>query len=663
MSDEGNSVLKNFFKGVFGKKFFSSSRTHRSSLIAHHFPRRCPLAQALFPAAAYLLCSGISLGLATSVFQPARRRSEIRILHLTLTSLGCWYLLLAVVAIAPELGGALLDHLKAIIGTLLIASGVALLTATLRRFSGDSLEYRSQMIMIRAVVITIIAINAAAIYDEKYYVVAMRVVRAVYWFFASLFLILGLQVIHNLHRGLPEKRRSQFGRAIFGPPIAAKAVTSREWWAYLTLVVGSALSFHVYRGLSTGSTAVIASLLPLVALASFVYLQFRAIFVDVIVRRGTVLLILFVTGWLYFRYLGGREGVLSAGGLLFVLFWIAFNGPVARLLDRQLFGRPDHIRLVQRMSIEMMRFIERESLIRHVTSNLRSALGANWVRFLEDGAVVDDVQQEVAVRTVEKNWGRIALGPRRFGQPYKRDDIRFLRTVANQLAAVLQNFASRDEHQAQARREHELRELATQAELKALRAQINPHFLFNTLGLIAVTVDNNPKKAKSSILHLAGVFRYALTSTRRETVPLYEEIEFLTNYLELQRERFNGRFNYRIDVAEELRELPIPPMLIQPVVENAIKHGLMEKDDGGNIIIAAEARERTLCVRVEDDGVGFDPKWVLNKRRGRPDERSGVGLYNVRERIERLSGAENFRVTSAVDKGTIVEMEVMSGER
>jgi signal transduction histidine kinase len=620
------------------------------------------LAQALFPAAAYLLCSGISLGLATSVFQPARRHSEVRVLHLTLTTLGCWYLILAIAEIAPGIRGALLDHLKAIAGTLLIASGVALLAATRRKFSGNSLEYRIEMAVIRAVVIGVIAINVAAIYDENYYAGAVRTVRIGYWLFAALFLFLGSRIILRLHRRLPADKRSRPGRLVFGAPIDVPPITSREWWAYLTLIGGSAISFFVYRALNTRSTAIIAGLIPLIALASFVYLQFRAIFIDVIAKRGTVLLILFATGWFYFNYLGGREGTFSAGGLFFVIFWIAFNGPVARLLDRQLFGRPDYTRLAQRMSVEMLRFIDRAALIQHVTRRLQSALGSSWVKFIVNREDGDDIRLEIGVQTYEMDWGKLVFGPRRFGQPYKRDDIRFLRTVINQLAAVLQNFASRDEHQAQARREHELRELATRAELQALRAQINPHFLFNTLNVISVRIDKNPRQAKAAISHLTGVFRYALTSTRRETVPLHEEIRFLTNYLELQRERFSGRFNYRIDVAEELRELSIPPMLIQPVVENAIEHGLMEKNYRGNIIITAEARERKLCVRVEDDGIGFNPKWVLNKRRGRPDERSGVGLYNVRERIERLSGAENFRVTSAIDKGTIVEIEVPSTE-
>jgi signal transduction histidine kinase len=557
---------------------------------------------------------------------------------------------------APEVGRAFLDNSKGIIGTLLIASGVGMLATTLRQFSNNSLEYRIEIIAIRTVVIVVIAINVAAIYDGQYSAVAMRVVRIGYWLFAALFLLLGSRIIHNLHRRLPEEKRSRLGRVIFGPSIKARSVTSREWWAYLMLIGGSAISFLVYRALSTRSAGFYANLLPLFAVVSFVYLQFRAIFVDVIVRRGAVLVALFATGWLYYSYLGGGEGALSTGGLLFVLFWVAFNGPVARLLDRQLFGRPDHIRLAQRISIDMMRFVDRDALIHHVTLQLQSALGANWVKFLKKGEAGDDVRLEIPVQTSERNWGQLTFGPRRFGQTYKRDDSRFLRTVANQLAAVLQNFALRDEQQAQARREHELRELATRAELQALRAQINPHFLFNTLSIIADMVRHTPQKAETSILHLAHVFRYALNSTRREKVSLGEELDFLTAYLEIEHERFEERLDYRINVADAIRDLPIPPMLIQPVVENAVKHGIQMKVEGGIIIISAEVHDQTLCVRVEDNGVGFDPRAIQKNHKTVRNESHGMGLVNVRDRIEKLSGAENFRIKSALGMGTIVEI-------
>jgi two-component sensor histidine kinase len=425
------------------------------------------------------------------------------------------------------------------------------------------------------------------------------------------------------------------------------------------LIGGSALSFFVYRALTGGSTGFYASLLPLIALSSFVYLQFRAVFVDVIVRRGAALIVVLACTWFYFNYLGGREGKVTVGGVLFVIFWVAFNGPLARLLDRQLFGRPDHIRLSQKMSLDMVGFVDRDKLIHHVASSLQIALAADWVKFIEHGKAgndVRDMRMEVAVRTSDQNWGRLAFGPRRFGQTYKRDDLRFLRTVANQLAAILQNFSLHDERQAQARREHELRELATRAELQELRSQINPHFLFNTLSNIADMVRHQPEKAEASILHLARIFRYALNSTRRETVQLGEELDFLTAYLELEYERFDGRLKYHIDVDDQIRKVPIPPMLLQPVVENAVKHGIEMKVDGGNISVSAELHNRMLCVRVVDDGVGFNPGVPQKHHEASQEYRGGMGLANVRNRIAKLSGAENFRISSTIGMGTTVEI-------
>jgi hypothetical protein len=617
------------------------------------------LAQALFPAAAYLLCSGLNLGIATSLFQFARRRSEVRVLHEALTALGCWYLILAFAEMAPAVAWMAIAFFKAIAGTWLISSGVRLLAEKLRRFSGDSLQYRTVVISCHAVVIAVITVNMTAVDEPQSFAAAMRVVRVGYWLFTALFLFLGLRVIRTLHRRLPADKRSRLGRSIFGPLIEAPAVTPHEWWAYLTLITGSALSFFVYRALTKGSAGFYASLLPLFALSSFVYLQFRAVFVDVIVRRGTTLVVMLACGWFYFNYLGRRDGMATVFGLLFVCFWVAFNGPIARFLDRQLFGRPDHISLSQRMSLDMVGFVDRNKLIRHVASSLQIALAADWVKFIEPGKAGDDVRDvrmEVAVQSSDRNWGRLAFGPRRFGQTYKRDDLRFLRTVANQLAAVLQNFSLHDERQAQTQREHELRELATRAELQELRAQINPHFLFNTLSSIADMARHHPQKAETAILHLARIFRYALNSTRRETVPLGEEIDFLTAYLELEHERFGGRLNYRIDVDAEIRKLPIPPMLLQPVIENAVKHGIQMKVDGGIVSVSAEVRDQTLCLRVVDDGVGFNQVENHQHHRVAQEYRGGMGLANVRDRIARLSGAENFRISSTIGAGTTVEI-------
>jgi signal transduction histidine kinase len=617
-----------------------------------------------FATAAFLFCAGISFALAASITQPARRRSDIRMLHLTLSILGCRYLLQAVRSTGVNLDAQMLDRLQAVIVTMLLAGGAAFLALTLRRMSAGEAglsRYQIQLALLYMTAAAVIAINTLAIFIPRLTSPAVAGFWIGYWIFAGLFLLIGWQVMAELSRRLPAKNRSRLGSLVFGTTARAPTVGNGEWWAYLMLIGGSAISFFIFPAFISGSALPIASLIPLVGLVAFVYLRFRAVFIEVIVKRGFLVLILFVTGWLYVHYLGGREGEVAVGSILLSVFWVAFNGPLARLFDRLLFGKPSYINLGRRLSIEMMRFLDRDELLRHVTKRLERALGASFVSFIADGKADDDVVHVVPVRTPDQQWGVLAFGARRLGQAYGHDDRSFLRTVANQLAAVLQNFALRDEQQAQARSESEARELAARAELLALRAQINPHFLYNALNTLAAMTIRAPEKIEAMIRKLACVFRFALGTTRRETVRLGEELDFLAACLDIECERFTGRLRYQFEVAGEAREVPIPPMLIQPLVENAVRHGIEEKGELGSVTVSASVDDGWLRVRVEDDGVGFDIRRRVTKSEAgfeAFDEGNGLGLDNVRQRIERLAGPGHFRLKSSIGFGTAVEFDV-----
>lgn len=218
---------------------------------------------------------------------------------------------------------------------------------------------------------------------------------------------------------------------------------------------------------------------------------------------------------------------------------------------------------------------------------------------------------------------------------------------------MLENFERHREREAQERREQGLRELAARCELKALRAQINPHFLFNALNTLADLTQSNPA-AEKLILDLARVFHFALEATRSEMVPLVQEIEFIRSYLAVEQARFEEKLRYQIDVPEELHGCQVPPMLIQPLVENAVKHGISPRARGGELAIRVRLREGYLHVSVEDDGVGFDPSLLT-------EPQNGIGLSNVRERVERLSGPEHWRVESRPGGGTVVSFELRAG--
>lgn len=175
---------------------------------------------------------------------------------------------------------------------------------------------------------------------------------------------------------------------------------------------------------------------------------------------------------------------------------------------------------------------------------------------------------------------------------------------------------------------------AVEARLKLLQAQIEPHFLFNTLANLQALIAVDPKRAQAMLGHLDGYLRATLATTRNDRGTLAEEFALLRGYLEILAIRMGPRLAYELDLPEGLASTTVPPMLLQPLVENAIKHGLEPKVDGGRVRVSARAEGRVLVLMVEDTGLGFG----VGATGG-----TGVGLPNVRERLAALySGAASL---------------------
>lgn len=173
--------------------------------------------------------------------------------------------------------------------------------------------------------------------------------------------------------------------------------------------------------------------------------------------------------------------------------------------------------------------------------------------------------------------------------------------------------------------ESEKREM--EAQLKMLQAQIEPHFLFNTLANVNSLIISDPALAKGLLECLNDWLRLALVRTRNASATLGDELDMLENYLQILKIRFGERLRWNMDVPEDARRLPFPPMLLQPLVENAVRHGIEPKLGGGEIIIRANVSQGTLRIVVSDSGSG------LNEESG-----SGAGLANVRARLSTLFG-------------------------
>jgi two-component system LytT family sensor kinase len=195
------------------------------------------------------------------------------------------------------------------------------------------------------------------------------------------------------------------------------------------------------------------------------------------------------------------------------------------------------------------------------------------------------------------------------------------------------------------------------ARMEALQNQINPHFLFNTLNSVSSLVRFDPDTARQMIIKLANILRRLLSSSEA-FVPLREELEFIDDYLDIEVVRFGVD---KLQVVKELEpaslDVMVPSMLLQPLVENSIKHGLSSKIDGGSIRVRSRLTETELIIEVEDDGVGMGSVNLLERPSGLGG--TGIGMANVAERLKVLYGeAARMTIDSHEGKGTLVRLRL-----
>lgn len=169
---------------------------------------------------------------------------------------------------------------------------------------------------------------------------------------------------------------------------------------------------------------------------------------------------------------------------------------------------------------------------------------------------------------------------------------------------------------------------AREAELRALKAQVNPHFLFNCLNSITALTTSDPGRAREMCIRLGDFLRSTLGLGERESVAWHEELDLAQAYLDVEQVRFGSRLNVEVDVDEECADCQVPPLILQPLIENAVKHGIATLVEGGTIQLRSHIRDGWLEVSVEN---GFDPDSPAPRR-------SGLGLRNVRTRLERRFG-------------------------
>jgi two-component system sensor histidine kinase LytS len=202
--------------------------------------------------------------------------------------------------------------------------------------------------------------------------------------------------------------------------------------------------------------------------------------------------------------------------------------------------------------------------------------------------------------------------------------------------------------------------LLTRTKIRHLQAQINPHFLFNSLNTIASFCRTNPQKARDLILDLSSFMRKNLDSSRG-FVPLADELKQIRSYLAIEKARFGDRIQATIDVKKGCESWPVPPLIIQPLVENSIKHGILSNEEGGKVEINIFKRKNMLEVTIADDGGGMRPEQIkaVFLVKDMESQKGGVGLINTNMRLEQIYGPQHrLSITSEPGKGTRIAFKI-----
>lgn len=200
------------------------------------------------------------------------------------------------------------------------------------------------------------------------------------------------------------------------------------------------------------------------------------------------------------------------------------------------------------------------------------------------------------------------------------------------------------------------REELTSARLQALRSQLQPHFLFNTLHSIASYMETDVITARRLVARLGGLLRSVLSSHNATEVSLAEELAFVDQYLEIERIRYGERLDVRYEVDRDAEDALVPPLVLQPLVENAVRHGISRLEAGGTVMIRAQRRDGWLLLEVRDSGPGVTPGGAGETRNG---GREGIGLANTRARLRHLyEDRQSMRIEPGEAGGTVVAITI-----
>lgn len=418
--------------------------------------------------------------------------------------------------------------------------------------------------------------------------------------------------------------------------------------------------------------------LPLVL--SILYQEYPFALADVFLKRALTLVALITTALLAYVAMA-TYGLLAAapdGGNLPALLFLGVSLGAALLypalmrlstwfVDAVVLRRADYDLLRARIARRLGESDTSSAALESVCQAIGPPLNATSVEWQETSPLTDTeglavvnvpsrgVSADVLVPTTDRPRFSIIVRELRGGRRLLSDDVAMLESVAQLLARRVDAIRIEHERSEQSVREQEIRRLASEAELRALRAQINPHFLFNALTTIGHLIDAAPDRAVTTLLQLTELLRRVLRSDG-DMSTLGAELSFVTAYLDIEQARFEERLTVAIEVPAALHVAVIPTLLIQPLVENAIKHGIAPFSRRGRLAIRARIEAAgaasVLVITVADSGPGL-------RDVERASSGPGMGLKNIEERLSRAYGEQGtLRLISTTGIGTTAEVRL-----
>jgi hypothetical protein len=365
----------------------------------------------------------------------------------------------------------------------------------------------------------------------------------------------------------------------------------------------------------------------------------------------------------------GVPGVLLTVWIATALLYPVLRRTTDRFVDRVMLHRVDYRAVRHAIARSLSTACAPNEALDDVCQRLAVALVADPVSWreapehvagLDAGALATASgprSAQVLVPTNDSPVYVLEVGSLGAGRRLMSDDLAMLDTAAMLVGRRIDELRVSEERFERDLREKDMRRLATEAELRALRAQLNPHFLFNALTTVGHLITTSPSRAIETLYQLTALLRAVLRRTS-DFVTLREELQLVDAYLAIEQTRFEERLCIERDVPKALGDLLVPPLILQPIVENAVKHGISPLRGGGTISIRARLEDspvdgERLCLSVHDTGGGMASGALT---RG---HRRGVGLENVKNRLSRYYGdSGRLRIASDENGGTLVELTI-----